>query len=143
MPLPALLDGPTCTGVSEAPRAPEYVPAGSAGRAVKCQIDSNQWFPRSGHGLPEFGRGLLAGLAISLSMLALGGGAIHRDYAQRESARLAHEEQLRTHQRLLEAPPLDVLQVTAAAHGRDIFTASCAACHSADGKGVPGLGKDL
>ena len=45
--------------------------------------------------------------------------------------------------RLVEAAPLGVLPMEAVAHGRDLFVSACAACHSADGTGVPGLGKDL
>jgi mono/diheme cytochrome c family protein len=78
-----------------------------------------------------------------LPILGFGGWLMHRDHAMREAARMAYEEKLRTHERLLQAPPGEVFPVAAAQHGRDVFVATCAACHSADGTGVVGLGKDL
>ncbi len=30
-----------------------------------------------------------------------------------------------------------------AARGKDLFAGTCASCHGADGKGIPGLGKDF
>lgn len=44
---------------------------------------------------------------------------------------------------LAALPPGPMLDSEAFAHGRDLFVATCAACHGPKGLGVTGLGKDL
>jgi disulfide bond formation protein DsbB len=82
-------------------------------------------------------------VAISLPILGLGGWTMYSEFAQRESERLAFLELLQTHARLVAAPAREMLPVAPAAHGRDLFEGTCAACHKQDGTGIVGLGKDL
>lgn len=103
----------------------------------------DRWGPRSGSGLPELARAVIPALAIALPIVGLGGWLMHRESAAKEAARAAHEEKLRSHQRLVASPAGEMIPVAAAEHGRDIFMTTCAACHGAEGRGVPGLGKDL
>ncbi len=91
----------------------------------------------------EVGWAILGATLICTPMLGIGAWAIRSDYRANETARLAELERWMSHDRLVAAPPMDLLSVDRAAHGRDLFVASCAACHKADGSGLEGLGKNL
>lgn len=94
-----------------------------------------RWEPLA-DGLREVGIGLAWALVILLPLILVGGGAIYRVWDREERLRTAHE-------RLVAAAPLPLLEVDAAARGRDLFLATCAACHGAAGTGAPGLGRNL
>lgn len=87
----------------------------------------------------EAGLALLAGLALAAPLLLAGGGMMYADWRAREAAR----EAALAHERLVAGPPGPMLAVEPAARGRDLFLGTCAACHGADGRGLPGLGRDL
>ncbi|HWQ27486.1 MAG TPA: c-type cytochrome, partial [Dehalococcoidia bacterium] len=76
-------------------------------------------------------------------ILAFGGREVYLSWRHQEDARLAAIRLARAHADLLAAPPLPMLSVSEAAHGRDLFAGACVACHGPDARGVPGLGKDL
>ena len=84
---------------------------------------------------------IAAGLVIPV--LGIGGGVMYSDFRQRTEARLAFEHLQQSHARLVASPASGTLPAGETAHGRDLFGATCAACHGMDGKGVAGLGKDL
>ncbi|MBM4107792.1 MAG: c-type cytochrome [Phycisphaerae bacterium] len=98
------------------------------------------WRPPTAHGLEQLGRALLTAVVIGGVIYGGGVGLVLLSRAARAEAerRLAA-----AHETLLASPPLPVLPVGATAHGRDLFLGTCAACHGPDGKGMPGLGKDL
>ncbi len=83
------------------------------------------------------------GLGIVIPFLGIGGQRVYSQWSAKEQARAKTAERRGAHDRLLAAAPGPMLEVGRAAHGRDLFVGACAACHKADGTGVPGLGKDL
>src|SRR5690606_2164356 len=111
--------------------------------AMRASGGGEEWRPDPGHGFGEVGKALLIALAAVAAVVVPGGWIVYAGYAERESARIAASERLGAYDRLIAAAPLEMLPVGATAHGRDLFLSACAACHSAAGTGVPGLGKDL
>lgn len=101
------------------------------------------WRPLAGSGFREAGMGLLVGLGISLLVVGPGLWKVYGEYSAREAATRAFEQRLVAHDRLLAAPPGEVLALGTVVHGKGLFDTTCAACHGADGKGLPNLGKDL
>jgi len=101
------------------------------------------WDPPTDSQLGQAARSMLAGAIAGLVMLIPGAWMIHSDHADRQAALSARAERMKAHERLVAAGPSEVLPVSSAAHGRDVFVSTCAACHKADGTGVPGLGRDL
>jgi disulfide bond formation protein DsbB len=101
------------------------------------------WRPRQGSGFKETAVSAGIGWLIAMPMIAFGAYLIYPDWAANERARVAEIERRQSHIRLVQSPAGETLPVPATAHGRDLFLSTCAACHSADGKGVWGLGKDL
>lgn len=104
---------------------------------------ANQWQRPAGNGYREAGLAALYAVLISLPVGGLGGWHVYRDYANAEERRIAFQERLKAHDRLVAAAPLATLPVDRAVHGRALFQNSCAACHNLDGTGVEGLGKNL
>jgi len=100
-------------------------------------------------GTPEFigfadvAKAWLIAITISLIVLAPGAWKMYAAHARMAAERQALEARLSAHTRLVAAPPAPILPTAAALHGRDLFQTTCAACHKADGTGMPGLGKDL
>lgn len=94
-------------------------------------------------GLRELGKAVLIGCLLMAPILGVGGRAVYRTWRVQEDARLAAIKLARARSDLLAAPSLPMLAVEEAAHGRDLFAGACVACHGADAKGVPGLGKNL
>lgn len=105
--------------------------------------DSQVWRPSPAPGFKQLGLAALAAIAIASPVFLAGGAVMYRDRAARESDRLAFQERMRSHERLVAAPSLGQLTVAPAAHGRDLFESTCAVCHNMDGTGVGGLGKNL
>lgn len=112
-------------------------------RASREQVAEAGWAPPKGSGGRETGFALLVAAAISAPILGVGGWVVHGDYAERENARLAFEQRLHAHERLVAAAALSPLAVDPVVHGKGLFEATCAACHKMDGTGLDGLGKDL
>lgn len=101
------------------------------------------YFPRFDSNIRRSIRPALLGLAVAAGIGSLGGWAMYDSWSYRESARIGAAEASLAYERLVDAPAGAILPVNAAAHGRDLFLATCAACHRADGSGVQGLGKNL
>lgn len=93
--------------------------------------------------LRECAKSILTGLLISVPMLGWGGYVVYSNWLAQERERITQVEMRLAHTRLVSAPPKPTLPVSNAAHGRDLFLSTCAACHGAEGKGVAGLGRDL
>ncbi|MFT3788356.1 MAG: c-type cytochrome [Tepidisphaeraceae bacterium] len=74
---------------------------------------------------------IAAAVIIGGPVIAIGDMLLH------PAAPSASERQLLAESKL---PPLDAVQV---ASGRRLFQTACIACHGADAKGVPNMGKDL
>lgn len=105
--------------------------------------EDDLWQRPEGNGTRETLKAVLIAL-VMIAPIALGGGQIIRsDMAERARLAKAEAELQLAHERLVEGPAGAILAAEAAAHGRDLFLVTCAACHAADGTGVAGLGKDL
>lgn len=98
------------------------------------------WEPPRVHGLGQVARAAL--VAVAAAGAIYGSGVLlwrgHQAAKDAEARRLAE-----AYVTLISSPALPVLPVERAAHGRDLFLTTCAACHGPEGKGMPGLGKDL
>lgn len=97
----------------------------------------------AGSGLRELGFAALGACAISAPIFALGGWRIYADWRVKEDARLAVIYAATAYERLAADEPAAMVDVGAAAHGRDLFATVCVACHGATGAGIPGLGKNI
>jgi disulfide bond formation protein DsbB len=86
---------------------------------------------------------LLVAVGLCAPIAGIGGLMIYGDHAAHEKARVAFEQRLSAHERLVAAPAGALLPVDALVHGKGLFDSTCAACHKADGTGLDGLGKDL
>jgi len=98
--------------------------------------------PRDG-GLRRVGIALVGAFVLMAPVLAMGTGAWYTDWAAEEALRREAAEAALAYERLIEAAPLEMVPVDRAAHGRDVFMEVCIACHGADGRGIPRLGKTL
>jgi len=101
------------------------------------------WNPPVDSQVGSAARSLLAGLAASLVLLVPGAWLVYSGHAEKQAATAARAERMKAHDRLIAEAPGTTLPLPAATHGRDLFVTTCAACHSADGSGVAGLGKAL
>lgn len=104
---------------------------------------TGSWPAAQGSGLRECALAGLGALLIAIVVAAPGATSMYFDWQAAESARLAAIEAALAHERLIAAPAGPTLAVASAAHGRDIFVATCAACHGPTGTGIQGLGKNL
>jgi mono/diheme cytochrome c family protein len=101
------------------------------------------WKPLAGSGFREVARSAAVGLVLSLLVTVPGGWTIYGEYAERERTQQALRERVEAHVRLVAAPAAGMLPLDPVVHGKGLFETTCAACHKADGTGLPGLGKDL
>lgn len=104
---------------------------------------ADQWKPQNDSGLREVGKAIFQAVLIALPIVGIGGGLMYRGYAEAEAARLARIELHASHERLVAAAAGPMLETAPLIHGRDLFEATCAACHGLNGQGMPGLGKDM
>jgi mono/diheme cytochrome c family protein len=102
-----------------------------------------QWRPMAGNGSRETAKAFVVALALMAPMLSTGTWMIQSERSARAAERLAAAEAALAYERLVSAPPGEVLTIADAVHGREIFSGVCAACHGADAKGMPGLGRNL
>jgi mono/diheme cytochrome c family protein len=98
-----------------------------------------EWRWPTGSGLRETAIALLWAWAIMTPVLAAGAWILYADWRAHEDARLA----TMAYERLVADNPGAVLELTEAAHGRDLFVTVCTACHGATGQGMKGLGRNL
>ena len=91
----------------------------------------------------EVWSGIALAAVMAAPMLAVGGWVLRREYRDLEARRSVLQTRWSAHERVVTGPPGALLPVTDAAHGRDVFLMTCAACHSPAGTGVEGLGRDL
>lgn len=78
-----------------------------------------------------------------MPILLVGLWMIRSDWLEREGARQAAAEASQSYERLIAASPGAVLDVSSASHGREVYLTTCTACHGADGRGIPALGRNL
>lgn len=88
-------------------------------------------------------RAMFAASLIAAPVLALGGWSVYATYRQHASTKAAAAMFNRAHERLLAESALPLVPLDQAIKGREIFVATCAACHGIEAKGVVGLGRDL
>lgn len=101
------------------------------------------WTPLPGSGMRDFALAVLWALLIIAPIAGVSGAAIYSDWSVKRNAALALAEAALAHEKLVAAPPEAMLPLDLATHGRDLFATVCIACHGPDGKGIPGLGRDL
>ncbi|MFO0831498.1 MAG: c-type cytochrome [Phycisphaerales bacterium] len=94
-------------------------------------------------GLGYLGIAVLGAIAICLPVLGLGGWMVRDGVLQKRAAAEAVAWQAAAHDRLVAAAPGPVIDAAIALHGREVFMATCFACHGPEGRGISGLGKDL
>lgn len=104
---------------------------------------AGSWPAARGSGLRECAIAGLWAFLIAIVVAAPGATSMYFDWRAAEIARLAAIEAALAHEKLIAAPAGPTLAVAPAAHGRDIFVATCSACHGPAGTGVNGLGKNL
>jgi mono/diheme cytochrome c family protein len=71
---------------------------------------------------------IVVALVIALALAACGGGNNEAEPVEEEA---------------VSEPVAEAQPVGDAAHGKELFVPSCAACHGPEGEGVQGLGKDM
>jgi len=101
------------------------------------------WQPQSDCGFRAVGWACVYGVLISLPFFAIGGWMLYSTHAEKEAVRVAYQQRLGAHERLMAAEPMGLLAVDPVVRGKRLFDGACAVCHKADGTGVTGLGKDL
>jgi mono/diheme cytochrome c family protein len=111
--------------------------------SAQSRPSSTTWKQPQGFRLFETVKALLLGTTLLAPIALVGAGIMYYDYAGWKTAVASRELRMASLDRLLAAPPLQVLPVAAVERGRDVYATSCAACHSPTGRGVPGLGQDL
>ena len=94
-------------------------------------------------GLRELAKAIVIASLMMAPIFGIGGREVYRTWREQKTQRLAAMTLLRAHSDLVAAPALPVVSAADAAHGRDLFVGTCAACHGQDAQGVQGLGKDL
>lgn len=104
------------------------------------QAEAAAWIPPRSHNLLQAVR---AGAVASLTSAAIFAAGLWLVRASEQAKADEARRLAEAHVRLVSAPPLPALPVDRAARGRDLFLGTCASCHGPEGKGMPGLGKDL
>src|SRR5262245_21742882 len=102
-----------------------------------------QWGPPADGGLRRAGIALLWATAIMAPVLIGGGWMMYGSWREAEEMRMAEVEASKAYERVVAAVPQPVVPFAEAVHGRELFSTVCIACHGSDGKGMPGLGKNL
>jgi mono/diheme cytochrome c family protein len=120
-----------------------HIAAQHGSRGATIAAAANTWQESADQELRGVFIAFLGACLIASPILAYGSYDIYSTWSEWENTRLAEEARLSSHERLVEAAPLGLLPTTAAAHGRDLFVRTCAACHNPKGTGIHGLGKDL
>ncbi len=91
------------------------------------------------HGVRELAIAFGLSFAFMSPILGVTLWSTHQIWCEEE----VEAENALAYERLVAAPAAGQLPVGDAAHGRDLFTNICSACHSPEGKGINGLGKNL
>jgi mono/diheme cytochrome c family protein len=98
---------------------------------------------RTGCRYGQSGLAFLAAMALNVPVFAATAWQVLATNRAREAQRASEALALQAHERLIAATPLPMVGVEEAAHGRDLFLSTCAACHGPDAGGMTGLGKTL
>lgn len=106
-------------------------------------ISGEPWAPPTGSGIKDTLKAFGCALLLALPIMVIGGEMIRRERAAALDSYHAMVFRRSSLDRILASPAAPVLEVAEAARGRDVFFSACAACHGADAKGMPKLGKDL
>lgn len=93
--------------------------------------------------IPELIKATLVACLIASPILGMSGFLAARVWREQRDQAVAFQKLSHAHAELIAAPALPTLAVADAAHGRDLFTEACVACHGADARGITGLGKNL
>lgn len=101
------------------------------------------WHPPVASGGRETVRAAMLALLLGALVVLPGGWMTYRSWLAFDAARMALVPKPWLVEELRTRPALAALPVDSAAHGRDLFVSSCAACHGPTGQGIPGLGKSL
>lgn len=101
------------------------------------------WPPHTDNGYRDAAKALAIAVALAAAVGAPGAWMIYGGWSARHAEAMAAVERAGALERLLAAPAGDVLPTGEVLRGQELFANACAACHKADGTGVPGLGKDL
>jgi mono/diheme cytochrome c family protein len=105
--------------------------------------ESTAWKRPRDNGFGHTGKALLLAAALSVPFIAIGAALMKPENPEITRLRAAGQERTKSLERLLTAPPREMLPVSTLQRGRELYATSCAACHSPTGRGVTGLGKDL
>lgn len=97
----------------------------------------------SSDGLRETAAAAALALAMSAPVLGIGGAVVYREWSAREAVLRAEIEASLAYEKMISAPAGPLVDAARAGHGRDIFAATCAACHGPAGLGMPSLGRNL
>ncbi|MBL8746865.1 MAG: c-type cytochrome [Phycisphaerae bacterium] len=123
--------------------------SGVQDRAVSEPLSGNvtwsggRWRSAALSGWRETARAAVLAVLLSGLIAAPGGWLTYRSWVAYDSARMALVPKPWLVEEVRALPARAMVPVDSAAHGRDLFAVSCAACHGAAGTGVPGLGKSL
>ncbi len=96
-----------------------------------------------GTGMGQTGLALGIATLVSLPILGIGGLQLRETRLSKEQLAASQRDFAEAHERLVAAAPQGAIDTQVAIKGRDAFMHTCAACHGADGRGGPGLGRDL
>lgn len=91
----------------------------------------------------DLGKAVLVALAVLTPVVGLGFGMMYQQWRAQEVAAAAAFAASQSHERMVAAPTLALLDGDSVARGRDIFLNACVACHGKDARGISGLGKNL
>lgn len=113
------------------------------GNGTGQSLSGSTGFARGDQGIAGVAKAFALAIALSVPIAAPGVWMIAQERASRAAVAGAEEARLASLQALLAAPAGPVLDVDSMVHARDLFVATCAACHGVEARGVTGLGKDL
>lgn len=112
-------------------------------RSRQHAAKDSPWQPLPDSGLRELGIAVFWAVVLAAPFLGIGARISYNTWREKEDVRLAAIEAAQAYERLVAAPAKSTLDVTAAAHGRDLFMSACITCHGPNGTGMPGLGLNL